>query len=70
MIDTSVLFPHPRGPPYKSALRVLASRHLLRTIQQGEHAGRRDGQMCNAGERACDAAGAAHALGTPRAAAL
>ncbi|PSC70139.1 small RNA degrading nuclease 5 [Micractinium conductrix] len=37
VIDTSVLFPHPRGPPYKSALRVLASRHLLRTIQQGEH---------------------------------
>lgn len=35
VIDTSVLFPHPRGPPFKSALRVLASRHLLRTIQQG-----------------------------------
>ena len=38
MIDTSVLFPHPRGPPFKSALRVLASRHLTRTIQQGEAA--------------------------------
>ncbi|KAL4421609.1 hypothetical protein ABPG75_010900 [Micractinium tetrahymenae] len=37
VIDTSVLYPHPRGPPFKSALRVLASRHLLRTIQQGEH---------------------------------
>lgn len=37
MVDTSVLYPHPRGPPFKSALRVLASRHLLRTIQQGEH---------------------------------
>ncbi|EFN52443.1 hypothetical protein CHLNCDRAFT_12084, partial [Chlorella variabilis] len=34
VIDTSVLFPHPRGPPFKSALRVLASRHLTRTIQQ------------------------------------
>ena len=38
VIDTSVLYPHPRGPPFKSALRVLASRHLLRTIQQGEPA--------------------------------
>ncbi|KAI3430222.1 hypothetical protein D9Q98_004819 [Chlorella vulgaris] len=37
VIDTAVLFPHPRGPPFKSALRVLASRHLLRTIQTGEH---------------------------------
>ena len=35
MLDTSVMFPHPRGLPYKSALRVLASRHLLRTIQRG-----------------------------------
>lgn len=35
MLDTSVMFPHPKGPPYKSALRVLASRHLLRTIQRG-----------------------------------
>jgi hypothetical protein len=39
VIDTALLFPHPRGPPFKSALRVLASRHLLRTIQQGERWG-------------------------------
>ncbi|GAB4821802.1 hypothetical protein N2152v2_008848 [Parachlorella kessleri] len=37
MLDTSVMFPHPRGLPYKSALRVLASRHLLRTIQRESH---------------------------------
>eukprot|EP00887_Chlorella_sp_A99_P005460 scaffold1.g5460.t1 len=37
VLDTSVLFPHPRGGTYKSALRVLASRFLARTIQCGAH---------------------------------
>jgi hypothetical protein len=36
VLDTAVMFPHPRGPPARSALRVLASRHLRRTIQTGE----------------------------------
>ncbi|KAL3156377.1 hypothetical protein ABBQ38_000691 [Trebouxia sp. C0009 RCD-2024] len=36
-LDTSVLYPHPKGPPCKPALRVLAERYLKRTIQQGEH---------------------------------
>lgn len=31
------MFPHPRGPPYKCALRVLAQRHLRRAIQGGAH---------------------------------
>ncbi|GAQ87994.1 Exonuclease family protein [Klebsormidium nitens] len=35
-IDTALAFPHPRGPPYKPALRVLAERHLHRTIQGGD----------------------------------
>lgn len=35
VVDTALLYPHPKGTPYKSALRVLASRHLLRTIQRG-----------------------------------
>jgi hypothetical protein len=37
VVDTALLFPHPRGSPYKSALKVLAERFLRRSIQQGEH---------------------------------
>jgi RNA exonuclease 1 len=33
VIDTALLFPHVRGPPYKSALRYLAQKHLNATIQ-------------------------------------
>ncbi|RMZ52926.1 hypothetical protein APUTEX25_001045, partial [Auxenochlorella protothecoides] len=36
VIDTALLYPHPR-PPAKSALRVLASRFLKRTIQKDCH---------------------------------
>lgn len=35
-IDTSVIFPHPRGPPYRPALRILCSSLLDRTIQNGK----------------------------------
>ncbi|GJP80783.1 hypothetical protein CLOP_g10984 [Closterium sp. NIES-67] len=35
VIDTSLLFPHPRGPPFKCALRFLAADYLGRTIQAG-----------------------------------
>ncbi|XP_076814235.1 putative exonuclease GOR [Clavelina lepadiformis] len=35
VIDTSVLYPHRRGPPYKRALRNLASDHLGIVIQDG-----------------------------------
>ncbi|KAL9048941.1 MAG: hypothetical protein Q9162_007470 [Coniocarpon cinnabarinum] len=31
--DTSILYPHPRGAPYKSSLRWLAEKHLDRRIQ-------------------------------------
>ncbi|PPS10478.1 hypothetical protein GOBAR_AA10147 [Gossypium barbadense] len=34
IIDTSVIYEHPRGGSYKSALRVLAKRFLSREIQQ------------------------------------
>ncbi|XP_022749263.1 small RNA degrading nuclease 5 isoform X2 [Durio zibethinus] len=34
IIDTSVLYKHPRGGSYKAALRVLAKRFLSREIQQ------------------------------------
>lgn len=37
VLDTAVMYPHPRGPPYKPALKVLAQRYLKRTIQDGEH---------------------------------
>lgn len=33
VVDTSVVFPHKRGPPFKRALRTLAEEHLKRIIQ-------------------------------------
>lgn len=33
IIDTSILYPHPRGPPYKRSLRDLSSQYLKRFIQ-------------------------------------
>jgi len=36
-VDTSLLYPHPRGPPFKPALRVLTERLLGRRIQEGSH---------------------------------
>jgi RNA exonuclease 1 len=35
IIDTALLYPHPRGPPLKSALKWLAQRYLNREIQKG-----------------------------------
>ncbi|KAK3050020.1 hypothetical protein LTR09_008675 [Extremus antarcticus] len=35
IIDTSMLFPHPRGPPLKSSLKWLAQKYLSREIQKG-----------------------------------
>lgn len=35
IIDTAVIFPHPRGPPLKSSLKWLAQRYLNREIQKG-----------------------------------
>ncbi|KAK9846542.1 hypothetical protein WJX81_006260 [Elliptochloris bilobata] len=37
VIDTALLYPHPRGSPYRSALRVIAERFLKRQIQAGSH---------------------------------
>ena len=36
-VDTSLMFSHPRGPPFKPALRVLSERLLNRRIQDGSH---------------------------------
>ncbi len=33
VVDTSVVFPHKMGPPYKRALRMLAAELLMRIIQ-------------------------------------
>lgn len=35
LVDTALLFPHPRGPPLKSSLKWLAQRYLSREIQKG-----------------------------------
>ncbi|RDA89782.1 hypothetical protein CP533_4685 [Ophiocordyceps camponoti-saundersi (nom. inval.)] len=35
IVDTSVLFPHPRGPPLKSSLKYLAQKYLSLEIQKG-----------------------------------
>ena len=35
IIDTSILYPHPRGPPMKSSLKWLAKKYLEREIQKG-----------------------------------
>lgn len=35
VIDSAVLYTHPRGPPFKNSLRYLALKHLGRTIQTG-----------------------------------
>ncbi|KAJ4165552.1 hypothetical protein LMH87_007181 [Akanthomyces muscarius] len=39
IVDTSLLFPHPRGPPLKSSLKWLAEKYLSRSIQKGGAAG-------------------------------
>ena len=39
VVDTSVVFPHKMGKPYKRALRMLAAEHLKRIIQN-------DGEFC------------------------
>ncbi|EMC93235.1 hypothetical protein BAUCODRAFT_36908 [Baudoinia panamericana UAMH 10762] len=35
IVDTTFLFPHPRGPPLKSSLKWLAQKYLSREIQKG-----------------------------------
>jgi len=35
IVDTSIIFPHPRGPPLKSSLKYLAQKFLNREVQKG-----------------------------------
>ncbi|KAK0730753.1 hypothetical protein B0H67DRAFT_548640 [Lasiosphaeris hirsuta] len=39
IVDTSIIFPHPRGPPLKSSLKFLAQKYLSREIQIGQGTG-------------------------------
>lgn len=39
IVDTSVLFPHARGPPLKNSLKFLAQKYLAREVQKGGQAG-------------------------------
>ncbi|KAL6869114.1 hypothetical protein ACO1O0_000437 [Amphichorda felina] len=39
IVDTSILYPHPRGPPLKSSLKWLAQKYLSREIQKGGASG-------------------------------
>ena len=39
IVDTSVMFPHVRGPPLKNSLKFLAQKYLNREVQKGGHAG-------------------------------
>ena len=34
VVDTTIIFPHPRGPPLKSSLKWLSQKYLSRDIQQ------------------------------------
>ncbi|KAM4862354.1 RNA exonuclease 1 homolog [Urocitellus parryii] len=48
VVDTAVLFPHPRGLPYKCSLRSLMARYLSRSIQTSAsgHSPREDASAC------------------------
>jgi RNA exonuclease 1 len=35
LVDTGILYPHPRGPPYKQGLKWLAQKFLHREVQKG-----------------------------------
>ncbi|KAM7193748.1 RNA exonuclease 1 [Rhypophila sp. PSN 637] len=35
IVDTSIVYPHPRGPPLKSSLKWLAQKYLNREVQKG-----------------------------------
>ncbi|KAA8916161.1 hypothetical protein TRICI_001652 [Trichomonascus ciferrii] len=48
IIDTSMIFHHPRGPPYKAGLKMLTSKYLKREIQSGTngHDSAEDANAC------------------------
>lgn len=50
IIDTSIIYPHPRGPPLKASLKWLAKKYLKRDIQAGHgttgHSSIEDAKAC------------------------
>ena len=47
IIDTSVLYPHQRGPPYKNALRYLVTKYLQREMERSSgHCSVDDASAC------------------------
>jgi RNA exonuclease 1 len=48
LIDTGILYPHARGPPYKQSLKWLTSKYLSKEIQKGAkgHDSIEDAQAC------------------------
>lgn len=48
VVDTSVVFPHNKGPPFKRALRMLVQEHLRRIIQDSAegHDSKEDALAC------------------------
>merc|ERR1712058_36336 len=48
VVDTSVVFPHKMGPPFKRALRMLAQEHIKRIIQESVdgHDSKEDALAC------------------------
>ncbi|USP77304.1 RNA exonuclease 4 [Curvularia clavata] len=48
IVDTGILYPHPRGPPYKQSLKWLAQKYLKREVQKGSqgHDSIEDARTC------------------------
>lgn len=48
LVDTSLLYPHVRGPPYKQGLKYLCTKYLSKEIQKGTqgHDSREDARAC------------------------
>lgn len=48
LIDTGILYPHPRGPPYRQSLKWLAQKYLSSEIQKGSkgHDSVEDARAC------------------------
>lgn len=44
VIDTSVIYQHPRGPPFKASLKWLAQKWLKKEIQRGGQEGGHDSE--------------------------
>jgi RNA exonuclease 1 len=46
IVDTSVIFEHPKGAPYKSSLKYLTNKYLNKVIQESSHDSVEDSRCC------------------------